>query len=125
MRQKKWKNPFYTLLIPVGLALVVTTFAYSFMAFQAVNAGSEAADRYAEHPLFAWLRAHGSTALLVELAVLAVLTVGAIATDNWWTRDDSPDEDWRRPPDANETPNSASGKNVTAVPECELKPSST
>jgi len=59
------------------------------MAFQVVNAGSEAADRYADHPLFIWLRANGSTAVLVELAVLAVLTVAAIATDNWWTGDDA------------------------------------
>ena len=85
MAQKKWKNPFYALLIPAGAAFVVTGFAYGFMAFQMVNAGAGGADLYADHPLFAWLRAHGSTAMLVELAVLAVLTVGAIGTDSLWT----------------------------------------
>lgn len=101
MAQKKWRNPFYALLVPVGLAFVVTGFAYSFMAFQAVNAGSEGATLYAEHPLFAWLRTNGSTAMLVELAVLAVLTIGAIGTDSWWTGDQSPEDDnWRRPNDA-------------------------
>jgi hypothetical protein len=94
--QKKWRNPFYAILIPVGLAFVVTGFAYSFMAFQAVNAGSEGATLYAEHPLFTWLRANGSTAMLVELAVLAVLTVGAIATDSWWT-DERSDADRENP----------------------------
>jgi uncharacterized membrane protein len=99
--QKKWKNPFYALLVPVGLAFVVTGFAYSFMAFQVVNAGSKRATLHAEHPLFVWLRANGSTAMLVEVAVLAVLTIGAIGTDSWWTRDNTPkDEAWRRPNDA-------------------------
>ncbi|MCH7752455.1 MAG: hypothetical protein IH898_09920 [Planctomycetes bacterium] len=88
MAQKKWKNPFYALLIPVGMAFVVTGFAYGFMAFQMVNAGSGGADLYADHPLFAWLRVHGNTAILVELAVLALLTVGAIGTDGWWAERD-------------------------------------
>jgi hypothetical protein len=90
--QKKWKNPFYLLIIPVGAAFVVTAFAHGFMAFQMVNAGSGRADLHADHPLFAWLRTHGNTALLVELAVLAVLTVGAIATDGWWTDEDATSE---------------------------------
>lgn len=81
---KKWKNPFYTLLIPVGAVFCLTGIAYGMMAFQQVNAGREAVEQTAEHPLFVWLQAHGSTAMLVELAVLAVLTIGAIATDEWW-----------------------------------------
>jgi hypothetical protein len=107
MALKKWRNPFYALLIPTGLVFVVTGFAYSFMAFQVVNAGSEGARLHAEHPLFAWLRTNGATAMLVELAVLAVLTVGAIATDSWWTSASAPsdkdwrsEENWRRPSDA-------------------------
>ena len=35
-------------------------------------------------PLFVWLQSHGTTAMLIELAILAVLTLGAIATDEWW-----------------------------------------
>jgi hypothetical protein len=93
--QKKWKNPFYALLIPAGMAFVVTGFAYGFMAFQMVNAGGDGADLYADHPLFAWLRTHGNTAMLVELAVLAVLTVGAIGTDSWWTERDVTSENDR------------------------------
>ena len=93
MAQKKWKNPFYALLIPVGMAFVVTGFAYGFMAFQLVNAGAGVAKLNADHPLFAWLRAHGSTAMLVELALLAVLTFGAIGTDSLWTEDAADTED--------------------------------
>lgn len=84
MPAKKNFNPFYLLLIPAGVVFAVTAFAYGYMAFQAVNAVRADAGRHAGHPLFQWLRAHGDAALLVELAVLGVLTVGAIATDRWW-----------------------------------------
>jgi hypothetical protein len=86
MPAKKSFNPFYALLLPAGLVFVVTTFAYGYMAFQAVNAGRAEAGRHAGHPLFQWLRTHGDLALLIELAVLAALTIGAIATDRWWDR---------------------------------------
>lgn len=89
MPAKKRRNPFYVLLIPVGLAFVVTSFAYGFMAFQAVNATRAEANRYSTHPLFQWLRAHGGAAMLVELAALAVLTVAAIAADSWFTGSDA------------------------------------
>lgn len=87
MVHKKWKNPFYTLLIPVGLVFVVTVFAYGFMAFLAVHATHPEALAQADHPLFTWLAQHGTNALIVELAVLGVLTVGAISTDSWWLKE--------------------------------------
>jgi hypothetical protein len=86
MPTKKSFNPFYALLVPAGLVFVVTVFAYGYMAFQAVNAVRAEAGVHASHPLFQWLRANGDTTLLVELAVLAVLTVGAIATDRFWDK---------------------------------------
>jgi hypothetical protein len=89
MPAKKRRNPFYVLLIPVGVAFVVTAFAYGFMAFQAVNATRAEAGRHSTHPLFQWLRAHGDAAMMIELAVLAVLTVAAIAADSWLTKPDA------------------------------------
>lgn len=86
MPAKKTFNPFYVLLIPAGLVFAVTAFAYGYMAFQAVNAIRAEAGAHAGHPLFQWLRAHGDAALLIELALLAVLTVTAIATDKIWDR---------------------------------------
>lgn len=80
----KWKNPFYTLLIPAGAAFCLTGIAYGLMAFQAVNAGRAAIEQNAGHPLFVWLQAHGNRTMLIELAILAVLTFGAMATDSWW-----------------------------------------
>ena len=96
MPAKKSLNPFYILLIPVGLVFVVTAFAYGFMAFQAVNAVRAEAGRHAGHPLFQWLRVYGDMALLVELAVLAVLTVGAIATDRYWDKSEQQRDDFDR-----------------------------
>lgn len=96
MSANKWKNPFYTLLIPVGMAFVVTVFAYGFMAFLAVNGTNPEATSQAGHPLFAWLDQHGTQLVLWELVVLAVFTVGAIATDSWWIREAAREE---TPPD--------------------------
>jgi hypothetical protein len=56
------------------------------MAFQAVNAVRAEAGRHIGHPLFQWLRTHGDATLLIELAVLAILTIGAMATDRFWDR---------------------------------------
>ena len=84
MPAKKHRNPFYVLLVIAGIVFAVTAFAYGFMAFQVANAMRDQAIQHSEHPLFVWLRANGDTALLVELGVLALLTVGAIAADHWW-----------------------------------------
>jgi len=88
---QKWKNPFYALLIPAGLAFVMTVTAYVYMAFLDVNAARNVVAEQAGHPLFVWLRENGTTTVLIELGVLAVLTVGAISTDGWWTHHDSED----------------------------------
>ena len=90
MAKDKLFNPFYVLLVPVGAAFVVTAFAYGFMAFQAVNpAPVDPSSPYAAgslHPLLDWLRTRGDETMLVELAVLAALTVLAIAYDSWFDR---------------------------------------
>jgi hypothetical protein len=93
---RKRRNLFYVLLVPVGAAFVVTAFAYWVMAFQAVRPAS--AERPAAvaadggHPLKRWLRANGDEALGVELAILGILTVAAIATDSWWDRPAASDD---------------------------------
>jgi hypothetical protein len=89
MPAPKRRNPFYMLLVPTGLAFVVTAFAYGFMAFQQVNATRADAALHVSHPLFQWLRVHGDAALLAELAVLAVATFAAIGVDSWRADDDN------------------------------------
>ncbi|MDC0935243.1 hypothetical protein OAS39_03075 [Pirellulales bacterium] len=87
MPRSQSKNLFYVLLVPVGVVFVVTAFAQGVVAFQAVYpAEVDASSGFAagsEHALVAWLRTRGNVAMLVELAVLAALTVAAIAYDRW------------------------------------------
>ena len=87
----KFANPFYSLLLVAGISFAVTATAYGVMAFRdarppAVGASMTAT---AEHPLMAWMSQHGEAALMTELAMLAVFTVGAIATDDYWQRRDA------------------------------------
>jgi len=108
---KKWKNPFYLLLAPIGGLFCVTSFAYGFMAFQVVNASRAAAALHVDHPLYVWLRSHGTTAMLAELAALAVLTIGAIGTDHWWMQD--------RPQPADKQAGQVPNDSATEVVSCE------
>ncbi len=86
MPAKKRRNPFYILLVPVGVAFLVTAFAYCVMSFQALSPPATGGAAAASHPLFQWLRAHGATAMLAELGGLAVLTLAAFVTDWFWDR---------------------------------------
>ena len=81
MAGKRLSTLFSALLIPAGLAFVVTAFAYGFMAFGEVHGSAIEAASRANHPLFQWLRAHGTAALIGELIVLAALTAGVMATE--------------------------------------------
>ena len=96
MPAKKSFNPFYALLVPAGFVFVVTAFAYGYMAFQAVNMVRAEAGRQAGHPLFQWLRTNGDMTMLVELAVLAVLTVAAIGTDRFWDKSEREQVEFNR-----------------------------
>jgi hypothetical protein len=86
-RSFKSKNPFYALLVIVGLAFALTATAYCVMAFRDVRlpAATEKATP-ASHPLIAWMHRNGEAALLTELTLLGVFVVGAIGTDNYWQR---------------------------------------
>jgi hypothetical protein len=42
------------------------------------------------------MRSNGDMAMLIELAVLAVLTIGAISTDRYWDRSRSDREEFDR-----------------------------
>ena len=78
---KKIINPFFTLLVVVGLAFAMTACAYTVMSFQSLD--PHAADQPGVPQL---MKQHGLMIMLVELGLLAVLTVAAIATDDYWVR---------------------------------------
>lgn len=87
MRQpyKKSANPFYALLVVLGLAFVVTAAAYGVMATREARAAATG-QAVADHALMRWMHEHGDAMLLAELGLLAVCTFGAIGTDDFWQR---------------------------------------
>ena len=84
-KERKKKNPFYTLLIWVGILFAVTATSYGVMTVSFLRASEEISeasspdDNY--HPLFHFLDENGFDLMLAELGVLGVLTFAAIAYD--------------------------------------------
>jgi hypothetical protein len=88
-RSQKFANPFYGLLIVVGVTFALTAVAYGVMAWReaaTVRAADEHSSSAEKHPLTDWMSRHGNTALVIELSLLAVCTFGAIGTDEYWQR---------------------------------------
>lgn len=68
-------NPFYVLVIGLGVAFAITTFAYGTMAYRAVAHTEEGPG------LMELLDRHGVTIMSVELGLLGVATFGAMWLD--------------------------------------------
>ena len=78
-------NPFYAVLLLLGIVFFITATAYGVMAFRAV-APHPRLDDQQNHPLLRFLDIYGMQLLLGEVALLAAATFAAIGTDNYWTR---------------------------------------
>lgn len=91
-RRRSSVNPFYVLLVLAGIVFSVSACAYGVMAWRAIRVGPAAAEQSATG-LLVFLDQYGGTLLAVELAVLAVATIGAIATDGYWSRSEPADAD--------------------------------
>jgi hypothetical protein len=78
---KTGSNPFYPVLVGVGALFVVTAFAYFTMTIREMSPSGAASSGF-----MTLLARHGLTALIVELILLAIATIGAIATDDYWSR---------------------------------------
>jgi uncharacterized membrane protein YphA (DoxX/SURF4 family) len=86
-KQREAFNPFYALLVLIGVAFSVTACAYGVMTFvslRAAEAGQNPAA--AASTLAKFMNDHGEKMLGGELLLLAVATVGAISTDRFWQR---------------------------------------
>jgi hypothetical protein len=79
--QRKAVNPFYVLLLPVGVVFAVTACAYLVMIMRGRDP-----QRAAETGLMALMAKRGVMIMAIEIGVLAVLTGLAIASDDFWTR---------------------------------------
>ena len=73
-------NPFYILLLIVGVAFAITACAYGVMIVQSMK------PLPISSPLLTWLQQWGTIALSVELGLLAICMFGAFATDSYWAK---------------------------------------
>lgn len=82
MAAKKPTNPFYAVLVVAGVAFTITACAYGVMTVRGMRGATEPA----ASGLISFLERHGFRLLMIELGVLAIATVLAMATDDYWTR---------------------------------------
>lgn len=74
-------NPFYVALLPVGVIFALTACAYGVMTVRGLDP-----HQAGEGGLVGLMDRHGLVIMIAEVACLAVLTVLAIGTDDYWTR---------------------------------------
>jgi len=93
-RQKS--NPFYVLLVVIGIAFTVTASAYFVMTLRGTNAsrllgeGSPTDPLNTKSALVDFMDRDGAKLLTAELVLLALATCGAMGTDSWWSTGDTP-----------------------------------
>jgi hypothetical protein len=68
----------------VGLAFAITACGFAVMMVNDINTIGEL-DPEGEPRFIQFFWEHGFAALMIELAVLALATIGAIATDEMWS----------------------------------------
>lgn len=78
-RASKGANPFYVLLVLAGVAFVITCCAYGVLTVRQARNPADAPEGW-----LAWLDAHAVRVLTIELVVIGLATVLAIATDEFW-----------------------------------------
>lgn len=83
-KKKTAPNPFYILLVIVGVAFFVSACVYGVMAYRGVS--YEGGAGVTSSPLLAYMDRNGMIVLGIEVLLLGILTVGAIATDEYWQR---------------------------------------
>ncbi|UUO06262.1 hypothetical protein M4951_23270 [Blastopirellula sp. J2-11] len=73
-------NPFFVALLVAGTAFAITACGYGVMTVRLLNRTADAGG------MVDFFRQHGFTLLMAELGILAICTVLAIMTDDYWTR---------------------------------------
>lgn len=81
MPAAKATNPFYALLLVVGVVFAISACAYGVMTVRGLDP-----QRADEGGLVGLMDQHGLTIMVVELVLLGLLTVLAIGTDEYWSR---------------------------------------
>lgn len=81
MPRNKSVNPFYAVLVVVGVTFALTASLYGVMTVRQLDARGEEPTG-----VMAFMEQHGVTLMVFELAVLALLTFAAIGSDDYWMR---------------------------------------
>jgi hypothetical protein len=81
MRQPRAVNPFYVASLPVGVLFAVTACAYCVLTIRGRDPHF-----IADSGFIAWLNTNGLVVMIGEIVTLGVLTVMAIASDDFWSR---------------------------------------
>ena len=82
----KATNPFYGVLVVVGVLFLLTATSYFVVTLQGRRTALWFRAAQPAHSFVFWMELFGFTALMVELGVLAAATIAAIGTDDYWTR---------------------------------------
>lgn len=85
-RRRRIVNPFFILLGVVGAVFAVSAFVYGVMAIRLTHFAGSWAESTSNHALLSFFRENGKAVLVVELVLLALCTVAAIWTDDYWGR---------------------------------------
>lgn len=105
--------------MPVGVAFVVTAFCFGIMAFQQASPGASSLD--GRVGLMPFMDRHGMLLIGIEVALIAIFSCGAIATDEYWQRRDAKDKSDAGgadlPPGTEETPAADSDADTTNAPK--------
>jgi hypothetical protein len=81
-RQRDAFNPFYPLIILAGVAFALTACAYGAMTVVSLR-GAEHGERVATG-FVSFMNAYGGRLMAIEVGVLAVVSIAAMTTDEWW-----------------------------------------
>lgn len=80
-------NPFYVAVALLGAAFVVTACAFVVMAFRDIKTAGLPDASEPGFDLLMFLKQHGIVTLIVEVGLLAVASIAAMATDSYWSGD--------------------------------------
>ena len=79
MPRSKPVNPFYAVLVVAGVTFALTATMYGVMTVRGLDSRSPEPEG-----IIAFIQQHGLTLMIIELVVLALLTIAAIGTDDYW-----------------------------------------
>lgn len=79
-------NPFYFLLVLVGVAFALTATAYLVMTYQRLSPVAPQQVSESGRGLLDFMDRHGFATMMWEVGLLAILTFAAMATDSYRSR---------------------------------------